>query len=195
MTPDTAKENGIRRTPLRIRREKAGLVVVDIQEKLLPAIFEKERLVQNAVHLLKGAAILGVPVLATEQYPKGLGGTVPEIVSACKDFLALEKVSFSSCEAAGFFEALTSRNIADVILCGMETHVCVLQTTLDLIEKGYAVFVVADAISSRTKDDHQLGLTRMHDAGAVIVSTEMVLFELLGKAGTTEFKQVLELVK
>jgi len=190
-----AKEAAIRRPPIRLRRREAGLIVVDIQGKLLPAIFEKERLIQNAVRLLNGAAVLGIPVLATEQYPRGLGATVPEIVSACKDFVAMDKVSFSSCEAAGFLDALNSKSITDVILCGMETHVCVLQTTLDLIEKGYAIFVVADAVSSRSKADHQLGLTRMHDAGAVIVSTEMVLFELLGKAGTPEFKKILELVK
>ena len=178
---------------MRIRREKAALVVVDIQEKLLPAIFEKERLVENGVRLIKGAVILGVPVFATEQYPKGLGSTVPEIVSACKDFVALDKVSFSACGAAGFSEAL--RNLTDVILCGMETHVCVLQTALDLVEAGCAVFVVADAISSRTVVNHQIGLARMREAGAVIVTTEMVLFELLGKAGTAEFKQILELVK
>ncbi len=170
-------------------------MVVDIQEKLLPAIFEKERLVQNAVRLLKGAAILGVPAFATEQYPKGLGTTVPEIAGACKDFVALEKVSFSACGATGFFETLTAKNLTHVILCGMETHVCVLQTALDLLENGYKVFVVADAISSRTANNHEIGLARMHDAGGVMVSTEMALFELLGKAGTTEFKQVLELMK
>src|SRR6266404_2314293 len=123
MNSERAKENDIKKMPQRIRRHEAGLVVVDIQEKLLPAIFEKERLIQNAVRLLKGAAILGVPVLATEQYPKGLGSTVPDIVSACRDFVALDKVSFSACGATGFSEAL--RNLTDVILCGMETHVCV----------------------------------------------------------------------
>ena len=179
----------------RLRRKLAGIVVVDIQEKLLPAIFEKERMLRNAVCLLKGAGILQVPVLATEQYPRGLGSTVQSIRDAVPGLSALEKVAFSSCGAAGFMEALASKGISDVILCGMETHVCVLQTTLDLVENGFRVFVVSDAVSARTSENHRLGLQRMHDAGGVIVSVEMVLFELLEKAGTPEFKQVLELLK
>jgi len=181
--------------PHRLHRGKAGVVVIDIQEKLLPAIHEKDRLLKNAGCLLKAATILGVPIFGTEQYPKGLGRTVPEIRDACPGVSFLEKVAFSSCGASGFVDALASRQVADVILCGMETHVCVLQTALDLVENGFQVFVAADAVSSRAVENHQLGLQRMRDAGAVIVSVEMAVFELLGKAGTAEFKQVIALLK
>lgn len=191
----TTSDNPVAEGPPRLRRKLASIVVVDIQEKLLPAIFDKERLLKNAVCLLKGATILQIPVLVTEQYPKGLGSTVQAIRDAVPGFSALEKVAFSSCGAAGFTDALASKGISDVILCGMETHVCVLQTTLDLVENGFRVYVVSDAVSSRTQENHRLGLQRMHDAGATIVSVEMALFELLEKAGTPEFKQVLELMK
>jgi nicotinamidase-related amidase len=179
----------------RLTRARAGLVVVDIQERLLPAIFEKERVVQNAVRLIQGATILQVPIFVTEQYRKGLGPTVPEVVAVVPGFAPLEKLAFSACGADGFIPALKSKQVSDAVLCGIEAHVCVTQTCLGLLEKGFRVFVVADAISSRTPENYHLGVERMRAAGAVIASTEMVLFELLGQAGTAEFKQVLALVK
>ncbi len=179
----------------RIDRAHAGLVVVDVQERLLPAIFEKERLVQNVIRLIRGATVLGVPILATEQYRNGLGATVSQIASAITDFAAMEKLAFSSCGAEKFLPAIKSRPIRDVILCGIEAHVCVSQTCLDLLDAGCRTFVVADAVASRTPENCRLGLERMRDAGAAIVSVEMVLFELLQTAGTPEFKQILALVK
>ena len=179
----------------RIVRANAGLMVVDIQERLLPAMFEKERVVENAVRLSKGAAILGLPVFATEQYRKGIGATVPEVAAAIPGFAPVEKLTFSSCGAAGFVDTLTGEGVRDLILCGIEAHVCVTQTCLDLLDQGHNVFVVADAVSSRTRDNRRLGLQRMRDAGAIVVSTEMILFELLERAGTDEFKEILRLVK
>jgi nicotinamidase-related amidase len=179
----------------RIKREKAGLVVVDIQDRLLPQIFEKERLIKNTLLLLKGAAILRVPVLVTEQYRKGLGLTAPEIGGAIANFAPMEKATFSACGAEGFEPALKEKGITDVILCGMESHICVLQTCLDLLDHGFRVFIAADAVSSRTLENWHLGLERMRDADAVIASTEMLLFEILERAGTDEFRQVLQLVK
>jgi len=179
----------------RIRRATAALVVVDIQERLLPAIFEKERVVQNALRLIQGAAALQVPVLVTEQYRKGIGPTVPEVAAAVPGFAPMEKLAFSACGAEGFVEALRASNRQDVVLCGIEAHVCVCQTCLDLVDQGFRVFVVADAISSRTAENHRLALDRMAAADAVIVSTEMILFELLERAGTDEFKRILPLVK
>lgn len=181
--------------PHRITRAGAGLVVVDIQERLLPAVFERERLVQNALRLIKGAAILHLPVFATEQYPKGVGATAPEIASAIPNFAPMEKLAFSCCGAPGFVAALRTNGVNDVMLCGIEAHVCVCQTCLDLLETGFRVFVAADAVSSRTAENHRLGVERMREAGGIIVSTEMVLFELLERSGTEEFKQVLALVK
>lgn len=179
----------------RITRAKAGLVVVDIQERLLPAICERERVVQNALCLIQGATILGLPVLATEQYRKGIGATVSEIASAIPDFAPMEKTAFSCFGAPEFVQTLHTRGVSEVVLCGIETHVCVCQTALDLLAAGFRPFVVADAISSRTPQNHHLGVERMRDAGATIVSTEMLLFELLERAGSDEFKQVLALVK
>lgn len=181
--------------PRRIVRKKAALAVVDIQERLLPAIFEKERVVQNSVRLIKGAAAMKLPIVATEQYRKGIGPTVPEIAGAIPGFAPIEKLAFSCCGADGFLAALEKAGVTDIVLCGIEAHVCVTQTCLDLLDKGCRVFVVADACSSRTPENHRIGLGRMRDAGAIIVSTEMILFDLLDRAGTEEFKQVLTLVK
>jgi nicotinamidase-related amidase len=181
--------------PPRLERAKTGLVVVDIQERLLPQIFEKERLVANTVLLLKGVIALRLPVVVTEQYRKGLGATDGVVAAAIPVFVPLEKVTFSACGAKGFKSALRTKKIRDVLLCGMETHVCVLQTCLDLLEDGFKVFVVADAVSSRTEQNRRLSLERMRDAGATIVSIEMALFELLQRSGTEEFKTILALVK
>jgi nicotinamidase-related amidase len=180
---------------LRLTRAKAGLVVVDVQERLLPAIFEQQRVVQNSVRLIQGAAILQVPTFATEQYRKGLGPTVPEVAAVVPGFAPIEKVAFSACGATGFIPALQAQEVSEVILCGIEAHVCVSQTCLDLLDQGFRVFVVADAVSSRTPENYRFGVDRMRAAGAVIVSTEMALFELLEEAGTAEFKQILALVK
>lgn len=182
-------------TPRRIVRKKAALAVVDIQERLLPAIFEKDRVVQNSVRLIKGAAALKLSILATEQYRKGIGPTVPEIAAAIPNFAPIEKLAFSCCGADGFLTALEKAGATDIILCGIEAHVCVTQTCLDLLDKGCRVFVVADACSSRMPENHRIGLDRMRDARAIVVSTEMILFDLLDRAGTDEFKQVLALVK
>jgi nicotinamidase-related amidase len=184
-----------RHSQSRIHRARAALAVVDIQEKLLPAMFEKERVLRNTLRLLLGAAELNVPVIVTEQYRKGLGATVPELAAAAGGFAPLEKMAFSACGAKGFVEALAAREVSDVVLCGIEAHVCVCQTGLDLLERDYRLFVVADAVSSRSTEDKQLGLRRLEQAGAVIVSTEMVLFELLEKAGTEEFKKIHRIIK
>lgn len=158
-------------------------------------MFESGRMVQNAVRLIKGAGILRVPVFGTEQYRKGLGPTVRGVATALGSVTPIEKVAFSACGAAGLMAALKANNVADIILCGIEAHVCVSQTCLDLLDEDYRVFVVADAVSSRTPENYRIGLERMRDAGAIIASTEMSLFELLQQAGTEEFKQILPLVK
>ena len=179
----------------RIVRAQAALLLVDIQERLLPAISEKERVLRHATVLAKAAGILGLPVFVTEQYRKGLGATMPELAVVIPGFEPIEKLTFSSARAPGLVESLRAKGVRDVILCGIEAHVCVCQTCLDLLGEGFTPFVVADAISSRTLANHQAGMHRMCDAGAVLVSTEMILFELLERAGTDEFKQILELVK
>lgn len=179
----------------RIVRAKAALLVVDIQERLWPAMFEKERLLRNALILIKGAAALRVPSLATEQYRKGLGPTVPAIAEAIPDFAPREKLAFSAAGEPGVVEALRGMGCREVVICGIEAHVCVCQTCLDFLAEGFKPFVVADAVSSRAPENCRVALDRMRAAGATIVSTEMILFELLGRAGTEEFRQVLELVR
>ena len=181
--------------PRRIVRLKAGLLVVDVQERLLPAMFEKERVLQNVLRLVHGAAALKVPAFVTEQYPKGLGPTVPDLAAVLSGVRPIQKLSFSAWGTPGLPEALRDRAVSDVVLCGLEAHVCVAQTCLDLLDAGLRPFVVADAVSSRTVENWRTGVERMRDAGAVIVSTEMILFELLERAGTEEFKQVQRLIK
>jgi nicotinamidase-related amidase len=179
----------------RVSRTQAALIVIDIQERLLPAIFEQQRVIENSVRLIRGAQTLEVPVLLTEQYRRGLGATAPEVAAAVAGFAPMEKLAFSACGATGFVPALRNKNLRQAILCGIEAHVCVTQTCLDLLGQGFEVFVAADAISARTPENWRIGVERMRGAGAVIVSTEMVLFELLEKAGTDQFRRILELVK
>jgi len=179
----------------RIKRAQAVVLVVDLQEKLLPAMHEPDRVLQNAVRLAKGAQILKVPVWVTEQYRKGLGATVAELAEAIPGFAPLEKMAFSALGADGLRRRFRDMNVQQAIICGIEAHVCVAQTCLDLLEIDLQPFVVADAVSARNPEDCRMGLERMRHAGAVIVSTEMALFELLESAGAPEFKQILSLVK
>jgi nicotinamidase-related amidase len=179
----------------RVDPDKAVLIVIDIQEKLLPAMFEKERLVQNTLRLIKGAQILKRPVIVTEQYPQGLGPTVEEISGVVPAFSPIAKMAFSACGAESVRAALKNSGASEILLCGIECHVCVSQTCLDLLDDGFRVFAVADATASRTAANHQAGIDRMLQAGAIIVSTEMILFELLQRAGTEYFKEILALVK
>lgn len=161
----------------------------------MPAIDCRQVVVAEAARLIQAARLLRVPVFVTEQYPRGLGRTVPEIAEALADIQPREKLAFSACEAEGLVTELRERSIADVVLCGIETHVCVCQSALDLLDASMRVFVAADAVSSRTAANREAGLDRMRSAGATVVSTEMVIFEWLERAGTDEFKQVLKLVR
>ena len=177
--------------------EQCALVVVDIQEKLLPPIFEKERLVRNSQLLIRLAGIVGIPVLLTTQYCKGLGQVIPEVASLLPDAKPMDKLEFS-CFGSGEFtaalKALPGRRNT-VLLCGMETHICVMQTALAALEHGYHVHVASDAVSSRAEWNWKIGLLRMRDAGAVISSTEMMLYELLRSSGTSAFKEILPFLK
>jgi nicotinamidase-related amidase len=178
----------------RIRRSHTGLIIVDLQAMLLPAIWEKDRVLRQSITLARGAQALGLPVAVTEQYPKGLGPTVPEVATAISNFSPIEKLTFSSLTPE-VRDWLDQHAIHDVILCGIETHVCVTQTALELLDLGKRVFIAVDACSSRTSENWQLGRERMAAAGAMPASVEMLLFELLERAGTTEFKDILKLVK
>ena len=172
-------------------RDQVIMVVVDVQEKLVPAMNERVcgRVVQHINMLLEGFSAMDLPIIATEQYPRGLGHTIAELdESATRQ--CIEKVSFSCCGESNFMEALGETGRKQVLLVGMEAHVCVYQTMLDLLDQGYQVHLVRDAICSRFKSDYYTAITNASEMGAVLTSTEMALFQLLKVAGTTEFKVV-----
>ena len=177
--------------------ERCALIVVDIQEKLLPPIFEKERLVQNAQLLIRLAGVLKIPTLLSTQYSRGLGNTVPGIASLLPDTDPIENSVFSCFGSDVFCSALKRLpgNRSIVILCGMESHICVAQTALAALREGYLVHVASDAVSSRTEWNWKIGLDRMRAGGAVISSTEMVIYEALGSAGTPAFRDMLKYLK
>ncbi len=176
----------------KLDRERAALVVVDVQEAFRKAVPDFERVAGAAATLVEGAGAMEIPIVVTEQYPKGLGHTVPEVAEHLPEAVQpIEKVRFSAAEADGF--DLAGRDQA--LVCGIETHVCVSQTVLDLIDEGVEVHVVGDAVGSRTESNRELGLHKAERAGAVLTSVETALFELLGGSDAPEFKQVQGLVK
>lgn len=182
----------------RIERNNAVLVVIDIQEKLAPVISDIEGVTANIERLIRGTHLLGVPALVTEQYVKGLGATVSSLQAALGEthgYKPIEKACFSSvgCEEFADYLALLERK--QVILCGVEAHVCVYQTALDLLDRGFQVYLVADAVSSRTDRNREVALQRLVSEGAKLTTTEMVLFELTVTSGTAEFKAISRLVK
>jgi nicotinamidase-related amidase len=180
-----------------LEADQCVLIVVDIQEKLLPPIFQKEQLVKNSQLLIRLAGILRIPVLMTTQYAKGLGGTVPEVASLLPETEAIDKHMFS-CFGSDVFCSAMKRlpgNRTTALICGMEGHICVMQTALAALREGYLVHVASDAVSSRTEWNWRVGLDRMRAAGAVISSTEMMMYELLRSSNTPAFKELLPYLK
>jgi nicotinamidase-related amidase len=184
-----------------LEHEQCALIVVDMQEKLLPPIWEKERLVRNAQILIRLAGILKIPALVTTQYAKGLGNTVPEIASLLPSsppaYPTIDKLMFS-CFGSDVFCSLLKRlpgRRTTVLLCGMETHICVMQTALGALREGYLVHVASDAVSSRTELNWKIGLDRMRAAGAILSSTEMMIYELLRSSGAPAFRELLPYLK
>ncbi len=173
-----------------LERSRTVLVVVDVQEAFRKAVLEFDRVAASAGVLIQAARILDLPVVVTEQYPKGLGHTVPEVAEHVGGVEPLAKTVFSATGAEGF--DLGGRD--QVLMCGIETHVCVYQSALGLIDDGIEVQVASDAVSSRSEENRELGLNKMETAGAAITSVETALFELLGAAGSDEFKQIQKLV-
>lgn len=182
-----------------LNREDALLLVVDVQERLVPAIHKDlyPASLRNMKVMIEAAGLLGLPILLTEQYPKGLGRTVPEILSSLegKEYRLVEKVTFSCARDEGFLEAVSSGGRKQVMIVGMETHVCVYQTAVDLIRAGYSLFVLDDAVSSRFLHNYQSGIAALRDAGATVFSTETAVFQLLKVAATPEFRKVSPLVR
>jgi len=178
-----------------LRREEALLVVVDFQQKLLAAFKEPEGFLQNCIKFIKFANILGLPIVWTEQYPKGLGPTVDEVKADISHLQPIEKLTFSCFGEPRFVEALSRQPSKQLMVCGIETHICVAQTVLDGIECGYQVHVIDDACGSRIERDHVAGLRKMEGAGAVLTCTEMAIYEILARSDAEEFRKILQLVK
>ena len=180
---------------MRILKQNTIGLVIDIQERLVPVMEESEQFVENCSKLIQGLQILGLPVLVTQQYTKGLGETIDEIKSIIPDFQYIEKKDFSCYDEPAFAEKLDQSGAKNVIICGIESHVCVLQTAIDLKEAGYTPVVVFDCVSSRSFDNVDLAAERFRYEGIMMTSFESILFELTRSAGAPEFKEISKLVK
>jgi len=178
-----------------LRPMDTALVLLDVQGKLATLMHEREALYRGLRLLIQGVQVLRLPILWLEQYPQGLGPTIPEVTELLAGQQPLAKTCFSACGLSEFTVRLRQTGRRQLLLAGIETHICVYQTCRDLLSQGYEVEVVTDAVSSRTAENRRLGIERMVAAGAAATSVELCLFELLGRAGTPEFKQIAQLVK
>ena len=182
-----------------IKRDDTAFVLIDIQEKFLPVIYDIQGVIDNANRLVQGASILNIPLLVTEQYPKGLGKTVEGISFVCLDRMKsqeiIEKIAFDCFGCDEFVNKINQLNRKSLVIFGIEAHVCVLKTSLEALNRGYEVHLIADAVSSRTQRNRDIAIERMRQSGAFIASTEMILFQLMDQAGTDEFKAISKLVK
>jgi nicotinamidase-related amidase len=176
-------------------KDNTALVIIDVQERLAAAMKVKDEVIKNCLHLIELSRMLNIPIVVTEQYPKGLGTTVNEIKESLPLYHPIEKLSFNCCEEPNFLNELKRLNKKALILTGMETHICVLQTCIGLLREGFNVHLVRDAVCSRTKENWKTGIEFMRDAGAVATCTETVLFQLLKLAGTEEFKAISKRIK
>jgi len=180
---------------MRLSTETSLLIVIDVQEKIFATMYEQKRVKDNIVRMVEGAKILKVPIIWTEQYSKGLGPTIPELKSALKGHTCYEKITFSCADDDQILKAVEKVKPKDILLCGIEAHVCVYQTAVELIEMGNAVHVVVDAVMSRYKSNHEVALRKMEQVGVNITSVEMALFEFQGAAKGETFKPIAALIK
>lgn len=175
--------------------ENTALIIVDVQDKLFHVMHEKGALLENLQKMIKGAQILGIPILLTEQNPEKLGATMPEVARLLPRIQPIHKLSFSCSGNKHFMQELRTLKRKQILIAGIETHVCVYQTSMDLASLGYEVQVIADAVSSRTAENKEIGLERIKSGRTSLTSTEMALFELLKAAEGREFKEILKIVK
>lgn len=195
MVSPNKEMNEVKRFSKLLKPEQTALLIIDIQERILPVINNHQIVVDNTLKLIKGFKVLGLPIYFTEQYPKGLGPTTRAILDELGDLKPFDKMSFSCSGAGELFDEFKKKNLSQIVVCGIEAHVCVQQTVLDLIENGFQVNLAADAISSRKEIDYQNALQRMRYHGAEVTTTESILFELLNVCGTPQFKEVSKIVK
>lgn len=179
----------------RMRREETLLLMIDFQERLMPAMYDKETLEDKAVRLAKGARVLGIPVLVSQQYTKGLGPTIPSVARALGEFTPYDKTTFSVMGQPELSAALRKTGRKTVVIGGVESHICVAQSALDLLEEGYSVFICGDCVSSRNPVDSRMAKSRLRAAGAQYTSMEAALFELTGGARESGFKEISAIIK
>ena len=180
---------------MRILKDRTAALIIDFQERLFPFIFENDKLLKNVPILIEGLKALGIHIFVTEQYVKGLGPTVEPIAAALGDIKRTEKASFSCCDEPWVMEEIAVASKENIIIAGIESHVCVLQTVIDLIGNGYHPIVVEDCVSSRKENDKRMAIARMRKEGAIITTYEAILFELLRYSGSEQFKAISKLVK
>lgn len=179
----------------KLNKEHSGIVIVDVQTRLLAVMRRREVVVQNIIKLIHLSKLFNLPLILTEQYPRMLGTTVCEIKENLQSYDPIQKMVFDCCQVAHFNNCLESARLQTIILTGVETHICVFQTCINLLERGVTVHVPQDAVDSRTEENWHVGLELMKDAGAVITSTETIIFQILKMAGTKEFKEMLKIIK
>ncbi len=178
-----------------LKSEKTALIVVDVQGKLAQLMCGKQALFENLQKIIKGIQVMGIPILWVEQNPDGLGSTIPEVSELLVGITPVSKSSFSCCKNEHFIQSLNAANRNQILIVGIEAHICVYQTAVNLVEIGYEVEVVTDAVSSRTIENKKVALQKMRNAGVTMTSTEMALFELLEVAEGEQFKEILKIVK
>ncbi len=184
----------VKRNPKILKKESTALLIIDIQERILNVMQNKENVIENTLKLVKGFKTLELPIYYTEQYPKGLGETADSIKKEIEG-TAIQKITFSCSGAGELFQELIKNDLSQIVLCGIESHVCVQQTALDLLHNGFQVDIAADATSSRKEMDYITALERMRNNGCEVTTTESILFELLTVCGTPEFKAISKIVK
>ena len=181
--------------PRTLNAQSTALLLIDFQEKLFPVMHDKDKLLRNVVKLVQGAKVLEIPIVLTEQYPKGLGPTIPEIKSLIPDIKPVEKVCFNCCDEDLFCSALDGLKSKQVLIAGIEAHICVYQTAIALVGTGYEVQVVGDCVASREPENKVTAVSRMVGEGVGLTTMEMALFELLKEAKGEKFKQISNIVK
>jgi nicotinamidase-related amidase len=178
-----------------LEQENTGLLIIDVQEKLMGVMGRRQIVIDNIIKLLHLAKLFDLPVILTEQYPKWLGTTLPEIKESLPTYEPISKLHFNCCNVEAFNSGLDSAGLENIIITGVESHICIFQTCVSILEKGHNIHVPQDAVDSRTDENWRIGLELMKSAGALITSTETVIYQILKRAGTKEFKKMLKIIK
>ena len=178
-----------------LNRENTGLLIIDVQEKLMEVMGRQQGIIENIIKLLHLSELFNLPIILTEQYPRWLGPTLKEVQERLPAYDPITKMHFNCCDVEAFNDRLEGERLQSVIVTGVESHICVFQTCACLLQRGYTVHVPQDAVDSRTDDNWRVGLELLREAGALITSTETIIYQIMGKAGTKEFKKMLKILK